>query len=262
MHYHMTRKLLLYTFLPLLFAVTGGQVLAQSNPIFISHGRVEFQRSVNVYAQMQQAMDEGDESWVDLMKKMSSHFRTSYFDLYFTGNKSLYKPGRESDDKQSNFFFWQPPAQDNTVFSDLEAKKGISRKNVFEQGFLVEDSLRPIKWKITDETRNIAGFNCRRANAIIMDSIYVVAFYTDEILAEGGPESFTGLPGMILGVSLPHEHISWFATKVESVNVSEAQVAPPIKGKKVNNTALLQSIQPSMKDWGKSGRQYIQTIML
>jgi GLPGLI family protein len=48
----------------------------------------------------------------------------------------------------------------------------------------------------------IAGFNCRRANAMIMDSIYVVAFYTDEILTTGGPESFSGLPGMILGVAL------------------------------------------------------------
>jgi GLPGLI family protein len=95
-----------------------------------------------------------------------------------------------------------------------------------------------------------------------MDSIYVVAFYTDEILAEGGPESFTGLPGMILGISLPHEHVSWFATKVEAVNVTEAQVTPPVKGKKVNNTVLLESIKPSLKDWGKSGRQYIQTIML
>jgi GLPGLI family protein len=257
----MARKLFLYLLFLLLFTAPGGKLLAQNNPIFLSHGRIEFQRSVNVYAQMQQTMEEGDDHWVDLMKKMSNHFRTSYFDLYFAGNKCLYKPGRESDDKQT-FFFWQPPAQDNTVFSDLETKKGISRKNVFEQGFLVEDSLRSIKWKITDETRNIAGFNCRRANAIVMDSIYAVAFYTDEILAEGGPESFTGLPGMILGVSLPHEHISWFATKVEAINVAEAQVAPPLKGKKVNNTALLQSVQPSMKNWGKSGRQYIQTIML
>jgi len=254
----MVRKLLSSL---LLLCFAAATVRAQSNSIFIPHGRIEFQRSVNVYAQMQQTMEEGDEAWGDLMKKMASHFRTSYFDLYFTGNKSLYKPGRESDDKQ-NFFFWTPPAQDNTVFSDLETRKSISRKNVFEQGFLVEDSIRAIKWKITDETRNIAGFTCRRANAIIMDSIYVVAFYTDEILAEGGPESFTGLPGMILGVSLPHNHVSWMATKVEVVNVSDAQVVPPAKGKKVDNAGLLQSVQPSLKDWRKTGRQYIEAILL
>jgi GLPGLI family protein len=257
----MIRKLSSYFLSILLLAAATGTARAQSNPIFLTHGRIEYQRSVNVYAQMQQTMDDGDEHWMDLMKKLASHFRTSYFDLYFSGNKSLYKPGRESDDKQ-NAFFWQPPAQDNIVWCDLEHANGISRKNVFEQGFLVQDSLRQIKWKITDETRKIAGFNCRRANAIIMDSIYVVAFYTDEILAEGGPESFTGLPGMILGVSLPHNHVSWFATKVEAIAVTDVQVEPPAKGKKVNNTGLVQSIQSSLKDWGKTGRQYMEAILL
>lgn len=245
----------------LFILLAAGTVRAQNNSIFISHGRIEFQRSVNVYAQMQQTMEEGDEQWVDLMKKMASHFRTSYFDLYFTGNKSLYKPGRESDDKQ-NFFFWTPPAQDNIVWSDLANGNSISHKNFFEEGFLIQDSLRQIKWKITDETRNIAGFDCRRANAIIMDSVYVVAFYTDEILAEGGPESFTGLPGMILGVSLPHQHISWFASKVEAIAVTEAQLAPPVKGKKVDNAGLLQDIQGSMKERGKWGQQMKESVVL
>jgi GLPGLI family protein len=243
----------------LVWSLAAGVAKAQSNPIFISHGRVEYMRSVNVYAQLTSRVE--DDQWMELIKKMSNHFRTTYFDLFFSGNKTLYKPGRESDDKESAFF-WQPPAQDNVVFSDLAASTGTSFKNVFEQGFLVQDSLRKIKWKITDETRNIAGFTCRRANAIIMDSIYVVAFYSDEILSEGGPESFTGLPGMILGVSLPHDHVSWFATKVEVTAVTEAQVAPPVKGKKVNNAALLQNIQGSLKDWGKTGRQYIEAILL
>ncbi|HEY4110130.1 GLPGLI family protein [Puia sp.] len=256
----MVRKPASFVLVLLLLAVAAGPVRAQSNPIFLAHGRIEFMRSVNVYAQLTSVQD-GDDQWTDLIKKMSNHFRTSYFDLYFTGNRSLYKPGRESDDKQTAFF-WQPPAQDNVVWSDLVNGKGVSRKNVFEQAFLVQDSLRRIKWKITDETRNIVGFNCRRANAIIMDSIYVVAFYTDEILAEGGPESFTGLPGMILGVSLPHEHVSWFATKVEAVAVTEAQVEAPLKGKKVNTAGLLQSIQGSLKDWGKTGRQYMEAIVL
>ena len=168
----------------------------------------------------------------------------------------------ESDDKPNNFFFFQSPAQDNTVYSDLEHDKAISVKNVFEQAFLVQDTLRHIKWKITDETRNIVGFNCRRANAIIMDSIYVVAFYTDEIVTTGGPESFTGLPGMILGVSLPHQHVSWFATKVEAIAVPETQVVPPAKGKKVDNAALQGAVRPALKDWGKSGQQFMEAILL
>lgn len=246
--------------LPLLFILLApGPARSQNNMQFLSRGRIEFQRSVNVYAQI--TNEEENDQWAELRKKMSNHFRTAYFDLFFTRDKCLYKPGRESDDKET-VFFWQPPAQDNIVWSDLENARAISRKNVFEQAFLIQDSLRQIKWKITEETRNIAGFSCRRANAIIMDSIYVVAFYTDEILASGGPESFTGLPGMILGVSLPHQHISWFATKVDAIPVTEAQVAPPAKGKKVNNAGLLETIQASLKDWGKTGRQYMQAVLL
>ena len=156
----------------------------------------------------------------------------------------------------------QPPAQQNVIYADLDQQKSVSQKTVFEQVFLVADSARRIKWKMTDETRVIAGFNCRRANAMIMDSIYVVAFYTDEILTTGGPESFSGLPGMILGVALPHEHITWFATKVEATPVNEGQVAVPVKGKKVTNSGLMEAIQKSLKEWGKQGRLYMQEVML
>ncbi|MBS1664969.1 MAG: GLPGLI family protein, partial [Bacteroidetes bacterium] len=92
--------------------------------------------------------------------------------------------------------------------------------------------------------------------------IYVVAFYTDEILTSGGPESFTGLPGMILGVSLPHEHISWFATKVEGAPVADSQLNPPVKGKKSTVVGLKTDVQKELKDWGKRGKQYMIDALL
>jgi GLPGLI family protein len=255
--------MLRYALLLLLLAVSGvyDTLLAQ-NTVFISQGKIEYERSVNVYAQINNDQSDNDNNgFADLQKKMSSHFKTDYFDLLFSRGKSLYRPGRESNDKDNSFFL-KPPAQDNTVFCDLDNEKSTSQKNVFDQLFLVQDSLRKIKWKITTETRTIAGFSCRRANAIIMDSVYVVAFYTDEILTSGGPESFTGLPGMILGVALPHQHISWFATRVEAVNVSDTQLTPPAKGKKTDNETLLKTIKESLKDWGKEGQHYMQSALL
>lgn len=226
------------------------------NAIFISQGKIEFERRVNQYSQL-----DDNNTWSELQRKTMTKYKTSYFDLVFNRNKSIYKPGRESPDKENQFFF-ERPSQDNIVYSDLDNERSVSQKKVFEQVFLVQDSLRQIKWKITDENKVIAGFNCRRANAIIMDSIYVVAFYTDEILTSAGPESFTGLPGMILGIALPHEHITWFATKVQAVNVSDAEIVPPMKGKKINNSALIGTLRESLKDWGKDGRQFMQSTML
>ncbi|MBN9384858.1 MAG: GLPGLI family protein [Chitinophagaceae bacterium] len=246
-------KLLFTIFL----AFTASMLQAQApNTIFLSQGKIEFEKKLNQYAQL-----EGDNSWSELQKKSISQFKTTYFDMLFTRTKTLYKPGREGTGTSMGWFS-ELPAQENTVYSDLEQEKSVSQKKVFEQLFLVQDSIRKIRWKLTDETRTIAGFSCRRANAIIMDSIYVVAFYTDEILTTGGPESFNGLPGMILGVALPHQHVTWFATKVEAVSVTDAQLIPPQKGKKTDNAGLKETVNTALKDWGKYAQRLQQAVFL
>lgn len=246
-------KKLFYIIICCCFFIKNAQ---SQNTIFLSQGRVEFERKVNLYAQVD---DEDDDTWKELMKKMMPQFKVSYFDLEFNGNKTLFKPGRENTD---NNRIWQQPAEDNVVYTNLTDSLSTTQKNVFEQTFLLHDSTRKIKWKITDETRSIAGFDCRRANALIMDSIYVVAYYTDQITTTGGPESFNGLPGMILGLALPHEHITWFATKVYTETIPETQLIAPTKGKKTTSSALLITLQDLMKDWGKWGRRYQKQVMI
>lgn len=103
----------------------------------------------------------------------------------------------------------------STVYQDL--KKGQSKVS-FEIGgskVLINDSLMSVKWKITDEYREIAGYDCRRANGLVLDSVYVVAFYTDQIPTSGGPGTIHGLPSMILGFVVPEQHFNIYATKVE-----------------------------------------------
>ena len=241
----------------LVLLLTAGLLQAQApNAIFLSQGKIEFEKKLNQFAQI-----EGDDTWSELQKKTLSQFKTTYFDMLFTRTKTLYKPGRDGTGSTMGWFS-EMPAQENVIYSDLDQEKSVSQKKVFEQLFLVQDSVRKIRWKLTDETRTIAGFSCRRANAIIMDSIYVVAFYTDEILTSGGPESFNGLPGMILGVALPHQHVTWFATKVEAVNVTDAQLAPPQKGKKTDNAGLKETVSVALKDWGKYAQRFLQAIFL
>ncbi len=95
-----------------------------------------------------------------------------------------------------------------------------------------------------------------------MDSVFVVAFYTDQIVPGGGPESFTGLPGMILGLAIPRMNTTWFATKLELVTVGPSDLAPPKKGKKTNQASLRNQLKQSMKDWGKWGDKNIWQIMI
>jgi GLPGLI family protein len=198
-----------------------------------------------------------DEAWMELTKKRMPKFKTTYFDLLFSGNRTLYKPGRENPENNN---LWSYPAEDNIVYSELDNEKYISEKKMYGDIFNIQDSTRKISWKITDETKTIAGFACRRANAIVMDSIYVVAFYTEAILTPGGPESFNGLPGMIMGIALPHQHITWFATKVEGVTVTAANLNAPTKGKKINRRTLRETMRDRLQDWGPMSQIYQQAL--
>jgi GLPGLI family protein len=154
------------------------------------------------------------------------------------------------------------PANDNVVFSDISNQTFSSQKTVFETVFNINDSLRKIDWKITPDTRTIANIECRKATAIIMDSIFVVAFYTDLIVTSGGPESFTGLPGMILGLAIPRLNTTWFATKLELVEVKPTDLVAPKKGKKTTIESLRTQLEASMKNWGKMGKKNIWQVMI
>ncbi len=224
-----------------------------SQTTFISKGKIEFERTTNVWAEFKG-------TFAEQMKKAIPQYQKSYFNYEFDGNKSIYQPGRESDSKINSFF--GAPSTDNEVYSDYTTKKSIAHKNVFEKSFLIEDSLRNATWKITNDFREIAGFNCRRATTIIMDSVFVVAFYTDEIMIPGGPESFNGLPGMILGLVINRLHTTWYATKVEVNSVNVKDIIPPTKGKKTTNNEVLETLKKSLSDWGDYAARNIWAIMI
>jgi GLPGLI family protein len=233
---------------------------------FTTSGTIEFERRANAYALIQKTINKDNEAWMqpafDYYKKNSPQFKVLSAKLVFAENKTLFTP-KEADLPQ-NMLMGDSPLlnQFNTIFTDLLANSSIDQKKVFEQTYLVKDSTRKIKWKITDETRQIAGYPCRRANGIYLDSIYVVAFYTTRIPVAGGPESFSGLPGMILGAALPHENISWFATKVTEGYIPQNEITPPKKGKATNEKELWKTLQDASESWGRIGRLYLKGFML
>jgi len=255
-------KPLLLSFLILL---AGNSLFAQ-HAHFTTSGTVEFEKTINVYALIQKEIGKDEGGFAgpafEQYKKDHPQFQKVKSTLTFADNKSLFKPIEEENPTSYGFFDISAAKQNNITYTDLASGKSTTQKKVFEETFLVKDSVRNIHWKITDETREIAGYTCRRANAIIMDSVYVVAFYTDRIHVSGGPESFTGLPGMILGLALPHENITWFATKVTDSTIPENAVVPPKKGKPVNNKELKTTLQSVMKNWGDEAQTELRAFLM
>jgi GLPGLI family protein len=243
----------------------AGNVVFAQNAHFTTSGTVEFNKTVNMYAQIQKEITKDNEAWTqpafEQFKKNHTQFLVLKSTLKFADNKMLFIPQKADDNPTGGWFDAPMAGQDNTIYSDLSASQNVIQKQVFEQTFLVKDSTRKIKWKITDETRDVAGYTCRRANGIMMDSIYVVAFYTDKIHVSGGPESFNGLPGMILEVALPHENVIWTATKITDINIADNTLIPPKKGKPVNNKQLKATLESVMKNWGDQAQIYLKGFL-
>ncbi|PWS27707.1 GLPGLI family protein [Pedobacter yonginense] len=252
----------------ILFAVTfiSTNIYAQ-NVHFVQNGVIEFEKRSNMYAIIKKKINKENENWYneafDQYKKNNPQFKAEKSTLNFNKNRSLYKWNETSEVANNNWISRDPLADlKNTIATNFDTQSSTTQKSVYEATYLVKDSVRKINWKITDETREIAGYECRRANALIMDSIYIVAYYSNQIAVSGGPESFTGLPGMILGLAMPHENITWFATKVTEVVVPEKDLLPPTKGKPVDNKSLNAILLGAMGDWGEYAKPQLKAFSL
>ncbi len=217
---------------------------------FISNGKIIFERKINQWAN-------NDGTFAEELKKSVPQFKSDLFGLTFDNDQSLYEAIGEV---KKNLF--NETALDNIVYSNFQKNEYVAQKNIFEKTYLIKDSLTKIKWKIKDDFREIAGFNCRRATAILFDSVFVVAFYTDEITLPGGPESFNGLPGTILGLVINRLHTTWYATKVVMDQVNEKQITPPKKGELVNNKEVIEQMGKLLSSWGAEAQKIQWTIML
>src|SRR4051812_28572015 len=231
---------------------------------FVTKGKIEFEKRENLYKNLESwggDDDEGEDAFVASIKKSMPQFSSTYFDLYFDESHTLYKPGREVNGQKIPEWF-QSPANGNVVYNDMAKQQLTLQKNFYGTTMLLQDSARHIDWRITNDLRTIAGFECRKAVGRIMDSVYVIAFYTDQIVTPGGPESFSGLPGMILGIGIPRINTTWYATKLEVTPVTEADIAPPSKGKKFTAGEFQKKLNEVMKDWGKYGKRKLLQVLI
>lgn len=223
---------------------------------FINSGKIEYEVRVNNYKVM------GDDVWTEMFKDKVPQFEVSWYDYTFNDNKAIYKFNRRIEQKRIP---WDDGAdrEDNIWYSDYSKGFFSDQKNVYGNTYLLNDSLMKIIWRISpNETREIAGFLCRKATGVIFDSVYVFAFYTDEITISGGPMGIHGLPGMILGITIPRMFTSWIATKLEIAGFDKNQIIEPQKGKKSKATELMGKVKEVNKDYGSYGQQEVWKLFL
>ncbi len=237
----LSKNYLLFTVL-----VLSATALHAQNTDLLFKGEIEYEKKVNIVKAY------GKYNYMTEEEKNSlPEFKQTYFNLFFDSTKTLYLP----TEKETNFKEWQFPAEDNIVYNNLQNFTTVSSKKIEKNNFLFNEKLWKLKWNKTNETRTIAGYECKRANAALWDSIIVIAYYCEAIPVAGGPESFTGLPGMILGLEMPNEHTSIFATAVKK-EVDVTKIKQPQQGQLVSYKELDQKLKPILRTYGKDSTLY------
>src|SRR5215212_88232 len=99
----------------------------QSQTQFLAKGKIEFERKINVHRQYEPSEDD---TWYKEFVSKLPKFHTSFFDLYFGDDKTVYKHNRDGDGPKN---FWGiGPAKENTIQVDLQKHAVTSAKRVYE----------------------------------------------------------------------------------------------------------------------------------
>ena len=233
----------------IVFSFVGVGSFAQAR--FIDEGRIVYERKFAQVTLLESTQKPGEENmWIAEFKKVAPRVVTDSFSLNFNKRSSYYSAIKES--QETPFLFPLLKADPvSFVYQDLYNGTTTARQQVFETSFFIADSAKKLNWKIGNEVRDIAGFECRKATTKICDSVVVVAFYTEQIIPSVGPQNFSGLPGAILGIAVPRLSLTLFATRLELNGKNPSSLLKQDKkAKPTTREQMGKDVLQGVKDWG------------
>ncbi len=115
---------------------------------------------------------------------------------------------------------------DDTYYKNFSDDYILSYANVaYLKHAIAKDSIPLFSWQITNNKKEILGYNCLSAKTYFRGREYI-AYFTTQIPVSDGPWKFNGLPGLILEVSDSTNRINYTAKKLEINNNPLTIISP------------------------------------
>ncbi|MDN3595417.1 GLPGLI family protein [Zunongwangia endophytica] len=89
---------------------------------------------------------------------------------------------------------------DYTIYKDYQDNEITLAEKVFQYEFKYQQDLKQIDWEIQPENKEILGFSVQKATGAFAGRKYI-AWFAPELPFSDGPYKFSGLPGLIVGIS-------------------------------------------------------------
>jgi len=205
-----------------------------------------------------------------VMEMMKKQFEKTY-KLTFNKEESIYKEEEKLDKPQAasgNMVMVMVNTGGSDVLYKNTKEERFSNKNdVFGKIFLIQDQLKKQDWQLGSETKNIGEYTCYKATmkreievtSNISENgetkveakpekkeITITAWYTPQIPINNGPESYWGLPGLILEINDESQTI--ICSKIVMNPKDKMEIREPVKGKKVTQKEYDKIVEKKMKE--------------
>jgi len=212
----------------------------------ISSGEIVFERRTNLEKRFEGSDLMGGRNR-DWMKKP----KVDEFVLYFNDTSALFKPLPPALEDQEREW----ATMKNTTYQNLGEDKMEREFNIYGTAVYLTEALKTREWIITENRREIAGYNTRQALWVANDSTRVYAWYAEQLVPSVGPESFNGLPGVILGLAIEDGGVVYFAKSVKPLsNKNFKDLMPKGRGRTsfTSNKELTEFVTNALS--GRGGR--------
>ncbi len=204
--------------------------------------------------------------------------RTDKFEMNFANGKMMWKHLEEEFPEESMnggngiMIRSMGAGTDDAVFCDFEKSRKVESREFFDKKFLITDSIRRGNWKLSNETKTILDYICRKAvserigKRMMMtmdngkmerkeldDTSTVVAWFTTDIPVPAGPEIQGQLPGVILSLETNNGKTIYTAIEI-SPKPDLAAIKEPGKGKKVTPEEFTKERNKMMDEMEKNNQ--------
>lgn len=101
------------------------------------------------------------------------------------------------------------------VYKNIPTGKTTTIDYIGIKKYAYIEDLSNFNWKLSDQKRNIAGYDCQKAVASYAGRIWE-AWYTKELPVSEGPYKFSGLPGLIIEMNDTKKYYNFTIVNVKT----------------------------------------------
>lgn len=231
-----------------LFFTFLGTLYAQD----VSSGVVEYETTVQFKLNIQ--TDDGPPPPVMDQMPIQRSFKHL---LYFTPKQSYYLNGEDdgqpteiSSNQGGAVFNLKMPIPEVKIYRNLETGEATESRDFLGKYFLIKGTPKGQNWKMTKDIKTINNYVCQKA-VYVQDSLNTIeAWFSPQIPVSVGPETYAGLPGLILEMNFNDGRRIIKASKITLKPLANGDIIIPQKGKEVTYEEFEKIKEEKMKEMG------------